>query len=356
MKRIRNTIQQTVIFAALLLGCGEGRDSGTNGGSGTPLPGATTNGQTAPMSSDRSGTALGGTGGIDSATSSAGAGAGGGGAGSTADTTLVGVDAASCGTAPQAPSGPSQLSCSPPPAGACGQCQCEKCPELMQLCGLDPDCTCMATCVASSGLGAVDTCLDSCGVSGSPPGFANLVNCVGPACPDSDECSKPAGFAPPPDIVATGSSGGGIGSGDLPECSFDAGLYFDPLGEVLQLESADTQVCVRLERRNDGAGTMANTAYTLLDMRVGPLGEVVHIAEPHNICWHSSHHNFGDWAHAWSGARHYDVKVHQSDHGGPRSYALLSYEQGPLEASTCAPASEGFCPVGDAIELFPFNP
>jgi len=44
-------------------------------------------------------------------------------------------------------------------------------------------------------------------------------------------------------------------------------------------------------------------------MRVGPLGEVVLIDNPADVCWYSSHHNFNDWAHAWSGSRHYEVRV-----------------------------------------------
>ena len=77
---------------------------------------------------------------------------------------------------------------------------------------------------------------------------------------------------------------------------------------------------------------------------------------PADVCWYSSHHNFNDWAHAWSGRRHYDLKMARADHGVAPTYALHVFEQGPLDAASCPPTSEGTCRIGDAIELFPVNP
>jgi hypothetical protein len=156
-----------------------------------------------------------------------------------------------------------------------------------------------------------------------------------------------------------GTSDGGAtgGGGDLPDCGFDPGLSFNPTGDVLQLQSADESVCVRIERRDDGPGD-ARTIYTLLEMQVGPLGEVSLIDDQTDLCWHSSHHNFLDWAHAWAGSRHYDVKLKLDDHGGNRTYELHTFEQGPIDPDECPswaePEANG--PIGDPIELFPYNP
>jgi hypothetical protein len=174
------------------------------------------------------------------------------------------------------------------------------------------------------------------------------------------------------DGSATGDDGGGDsggtdgtsdgdttgGGGDLPDCGFDPGLSFDPLGDVLQLQSADESVCVRLERRDDGPGD-AKTLYTLLEMQVGPLGEVSLIDDQADLCWYASHHNFVDWAHGWTGSRHYDVKLKLDDHGGNRTYELHTFEEGPIDPDEpCRPTSEpeDNGPIGDPIELFPYNP
>ncbi len=147
------------------------------------------------------------------------------------------------------------------------------------------------------------------------------------------------------------------GVGDLADCSFDDGLSFDGEGTVLQLESASADVCVRLERRNDGPGDYANTAWTLLDARVGPLGEVSHVDDQQALCWYDSHHNFLDWAHIWTTeGRHYDVKLKLDDHGGNRTYELHTFASGPAQAMTCGSWADGTDPIGGPIELFPFNP
>jgi hypothetical protein len=140
----------------------------------------------------------------------------------------------------------------------------------------------------------------------------------------------------------------GIGSGSLADCSFGPA---DATGSVLQLESADGSVCVRIERRNDGPGSLANTSWTLLSMLVGPPGQVVLIDDPSELCWYSSHHNFNDWAHASSGSRYYEVKMHFAGHATQPTFTLNVSEQGPPSA-TCAPVSDGACLIA-TMELFP---
>lgn len=159
---------------------------------------------------------------------------------------------------------------------------------------------------------------------------------------------------------ATSDNGTTGGGGDLPDCGFDPGLAFDPLGDMLQLVSADESVCVRLERRDDGPdpGGDDKTLYTLLEMQVGPLGEVSSIDDQADLCWYASHHNFLDWAHGWTGNRHYDVKLKLDDHGGNRTYELHTFEEGPIDPDNCPvwaePEASG--PIGDPIELFPYDP
>ena len=184
----------------------------------------------------------------------------------------------------------------------CADCRDEKCADLVELCEQDGDCACMSGCLGEAGIDEVDQCLADCGLDVRPPGFPPLEGCVAVACPDSDECSTPAGYEPPDDTVGVGPStdctldgdGGGasIGSGEMVDCGFDTALAFDPTGEVLQLQSADGGVCVRIERRNEGRGSLANTEWTLLSLTIGPAGEVALIEQP--ACWYSSHHNFND--------------------------------------------------------------
>lgn len=268
----------------------------------------------------------------------------------------AGIEPGTCTVQPEATTG-EELSCDVGSSEVCTRCAGEDCCELWQRCGNDTRCGCVAICVGAAGLVELSGCLDSCGVMGSPPGFRVLADCMALNCPDSDECSAPPAFSPPPDIEARASSSTDtIGSGVLADCSFDPDLAFDPLGEVLQLQSADGGVCLRLERRNEGAGSDENTRWTLLDVRVGPLGAVVHVGDPTAVCWNSSHHNFFDTAHVYSGTRHYDVEVHQMDHTGPTTYLLHTFEQGPLESGFCSPTTDGLCPVGDPIELLPVGP
>jgi hypothetical protein len=159
----------------------------------------------------------------------------------------------------------------------------------------------------------------------------------------------PAGFEfppeaePPPPWADTG-----IGSGTLEDCGFGPP---DPSGSVLQLENEEGSICVRIERRDDGNGNLANTKWTLLSMHVGPLGEVALIEEPNSMCWYSSHHNFNDWAHAWSGGRYYEVKASYAGHNTPQTYTLHVSQQPPMDPGSCAPNSDGVCSIA-TMELF----
>lgn len=239
----------------------------------------------------------------------------------------------------------------------CPACMKEKCADLFEFCEGDPDCTCMSDCMGKGGIPGIEACLESCGLSARPLGFVPLEVCVATACPDSeDECSTPDDYVPPDLTIECPGSNLGIGGGSLPDCSIDPDLRFDQDGEVLQLESADRSVCVRLERRDDGAGSLANTQWTLLDMRVGPLAEVALVDDPADLCWYSSHHNFSDWAHVWTGTRHFDLRLAEDGHGGPRKYELYAFEQGPIAPGSCAPLADGSNCIEGPIELFPVNP
>jgi hypothetical protein len=250
--------------------------------------------------------------------------------------------------------------------GDCEVCQKEKCSDLLALCEKDADCACLARCAAREGIPGVDGCLDECALQQRPADFVPLQQCMATACPDSDECSVPSGYQVEPVAGPGGSTaaadGGNatdaadIGGGELADCSFDPDLAFDADGEILQLQSADGRVCARLDRRNDGPGSLANTKWTLLGIRVGPPGEVSLVDDPGDICWYSSHHNFIDWAHAWTGSRRFDLKLYEDGHGGPRMYELHVFEQGPVDPAQCAPVADGTGPIGDPIALYPVNP
>ena len=237
----------------------------------------------------------------------------------------------------------------------CAECQQEKCADLIQNCQDAASCACMIDCMGEEGIPGVSRCLGTCDLTERPVGFAAFEECVAVACPDSDECSTPDNYVAPPDTVTCEGSSAGIGSGSLADCSFDPNLVFDPEGTVLQLESADQSVCVRLERRNDGAGTLANTQWSLIDLRVGPLGEVALIEDAAAQCWYSSHHNFRDWIHAWTGTRHYDLMLAEDGHRGTRRYELYVFEQGPVDTASCAPSALGAQCIEGPIELLPVN-
>jgi len=237
----------------------------------------------------------------------------------------------------------------------CAVCRDEKCADLVSYCVQDADCACMSSCLGNQGIPGVNGCLSSCGLTERPPAFIPLEECVAVACPDSDECSTPSNYEVPDASTSTDASTDDIGGGDLADCSFDPDLRFDPTGTILQLESADGNVCVRLERLNGGAGSLANTRWILLDIRVGSLGAVSHVDDPADLCWYSSHHNFSDWVHVWTGTRRHDLQLAEDGHDGARTYELHTFEQGPLDG-TCAPLADGTGPIDGVVELLPFNP
>lgn len=236
----------------------------------------------------------------------------------------------------------------------CGVCVEDKCADLVSYCSEDPDCACMAECLAENAVPGIDACLGTCGVDTKPPRFLPVESCVAVACPDSeDECSTPAGWTAPEPPELEGVVDGDVGGGDEAHCAFDDALAFDPEGSVLQLQSMDGEVCVRVERLDSGPGSLANTEWTLLDIRVGSRGKVAHVDDPARMCWYSSHHNFADFAHVKTDARLHGLKLHEDGHGGPRSYTLYTFESGPLDVGDCPALSEGDRPVGQPLQLFP---
>ncbi|MBI1946775.1 MAG: hypothetical protein HYS27_13845 [Deltaproteobacteria bacterium] len=244
--------------------------------------------------------------------------------------------------------------CPPPPAteALCGVCVEEKCHDLAARCAEDGDCGCVASCFGGAGVPGIDACVEQCGLVERPALFFDVEECAAAACPDAeDECATPAGYVPPDDgtVLTTDAP---IGGGTLADCGIDPALPFDPSSSVLQLQSIDGAVCVRLERRDDGPGQAANTAWTLLRARLGPLGTVADVEDAAALCWYSSHHNFADWAHVWTGTRRHDLHLEEFGWGGVRSYALHTFEAGPLDGA-CAPTADGTAPVGEPLALFP---
>lgn len=245
----------------------------------------------------------------------------------------------------------------------CEDCIGEKCSALRDMCEENSDCGCVSDCIGRSGIPAIDDCLETCGLTERPSGYAELEDCVTYGCPDSDECSSrnmnPAGD-PPAGCDYSMATGAPFSDGTLADCAFDGSLAFDPTGEVLQLESTDQSVCVRIERRNDGRKD-GTTSWTLINMRVGTVGMVSLVEDSGDHCWYTSHHNFKDIAHAWTGTRHYDVIVAEPGHGGDRYYEIRPFEQGPLGADACGASSDQVTsecdtPISEPIGLVPVNP
>lgn len=240
----------------------------------------------------------------------------------------------------------------PAPEALCAACVAEKCSALSARCAADAGCACVDDCFGVAGVPGVDGCIEQCGLTERPALFFDVEECAAAACPDAeDECATPAGYQPPDDgtVLTTDAP---IGGGTLADCGLDDTLPFDPTSPTLQLQSIDGSVCVRLERRDDGQGDTANTAWTLLRARLGPLGGVADVDDTAALCWYSSHHNFADWAHVWTGTRHHDLHLEEFGHGGVRSFALYTFEQGPLPGA-CAPTADGVTPVGAPLKLFP---
>ena len=247
---------------------------------------------------------------------------------------------------------PGDADCAPP---ACAVCRDEKCSGVLSWCVDEPDCLCLSDCLGREDIPGVEGSLAGCGLEERPASFAALEECVAVACPDSeDECSTPAGYSFPDGTVLETTDE--IGDGALADCGFDDALAFDPLGAVVQLQSVDRTVCVRLTREDLGPAEQANTSWALRSFHAGPLGRVSEVSDEAALCWYSSHHNFADWAHAWTGTRHYDLKLEESGHGGERSYELHSSRAGPLDVDACAPVADGTDPIGEPLKLFPYRP
>lgn len=227
------------------------------------------------------------------------------------------------------------------------------CASFLFRCAHNEGCVCMAECVGSMGVAGTASCLGQCGLTEIPPGFAAWVKGAADMCWDEGCGRLDEPLADPAATPADGSPGAGTD----PDCVFDTNLSYDPCGPVLQLESADRSLCARIERRNDGPGDDANTHWTLLDVRVGPLGQVCHTAEPAEQCWFSSHHNHAEWLHVSCGGLHYDLDISPGCGKmlNPDSvFRLHAFEGGPApQTDACNPTTDGICPIVKPIELFP---
>jgi hypothetical protein len=242
-------------------------------------------------------------------------------------------------------------------ANDCGECIDEKCADLLEFCRESDECACMEACLREDGMPGIEACLTSNGLDGRPVGFAQLEECVAYSCPDDDECSTPADWTPPDaEIECDGTGTGGLGGGAEADCGFDDAIAYDPEGEVLQLVSSGGDICVRIDRHVVGGGELENVEWALDAIRIGPFGEVSEVTDPDALCWYSSHHNFQDWAHIWSGSRHYDLGLKEDGHGGARRYHLYVFEEGPLQAGECGPTSYGTACVEGPIALAPYTP
>jgi hypothetical protein len=236
----------------------------------------------------------------------------------------------------------------------CAECRDEKCSDLVSYCRDDAGCGCMADCLGDEGIPGVEGCLSVCGLTERPSAFVLVEECVAVACPDTDECNTPRNYTPPEQLSAGGEPGD-ISGGDLPDCAFDPDLAHRPDSGELQLRSADGEVCVHIRRDNKGAGNLANTRWELDEIWVGPAGGVAQVSNAEDLCWYSSHHNFRDLAHVWTGRRRHAVQLLEDGHGGARKYSLYTFETGPLVGG-CPPLPEGGNPIGDVIELLPLTP
>ena len=158
----------------------------------------------------------------------------------------------------------------------------------------------------------------------------------------------------PPPSEPTSISDPAIGAGSESDCGFDESVEFDPLGDVIQLISPDRVVCVRLDRRHNGRGSLANAEYVLEAIAVGPFEEVESSDDPAEFCWYSSHHNFADWAHFATPSHRYSVRAHLDGWDGARTYELHTFEADPLDVSDCPAVANGETRIGSPLELLPY--
>jgi hypothetical protein len=112
--------------------------------------------------------------------------------------------------------------------------------------------------------------------------------------------------------------------GAAPSCGFDGRIDHDPLGEVLQLVSADEQSCVYLYRENPYADSddllIKSIPFVLHELTVGH-GELLEsITDPDALSYEASHHNFLDTAEAWGEQARYELLLvlcdYDPDDGG----------------------------------------
>lgn len=238
-----------------------------------------------------------------------------------------------------------------PVATDCDECMEEKCADLFAFCDDDPRCACLRACITDGGIPAIDSCMTTLGLTSRPPGFDQIEECAAFACPDGDECNTPDDWEPPDqDLVCDEAGSGPLSTGALADCGFDGTLPSEPEGAVLQLVSEDG-LCVKVERTDQGPGSLKNTSWRLDRFTVGEPGSVVQIDSAADLAWYSSHHNFRDWAHAWSGDRHYDLVLKEDGHGGPRRYHLYVFEDGPI--TDVAPSAEGESCIAGPLVLSP---
>jgi len=145
--------------------------------------------------------------------------------------------------------------------------------------------------------------------------------------------------------------------GGAPDCGFDPGISFDLLtGTVLQLESADGEICMRLERRDDSPFPDGSaTLWTLLNVRVGKKGSVATVDAADALCWQVTHHNWLDVARIWTGTNRYDLELTTvGGHGGDSTFMLTVFENGPLDPEDTYCLQGGSAPRCPPIELFPY--
>lgn len=193
---------------------------------------------------------------------------------------------------------------------------------------------------------------------------------------------KPFAFALIALLCACGSGGGesdggvdaadaadaadnGNGTCQIPEepngqadCGFES-IPFDHLkGTVLQLQSADGEICARLLRRDDSPFPDGSaTLWTLLEFKIGPVGSVASVDDPDSLCWKVSHHNWTDAARAWTGTSRYDLELNIiGGHAGDSTYILNVLETGPLDPGDTYCLKEGSTPRCPPVELYPFEP
>ncbi len=116
-----------------------------------------------------------------------------------------GTGGSSAGTQMDAGGGPAFVCRTNSAAG--GRCDCmdEKCADLIRICQRNAACTCLSSCLGQRRVGGIPSCLTDNGLAERPPGFAALEECVGVACPDSDECATPAGWRPTTPSTRRGS-------------------------------------------------------------------------------------------------------------------------------------------------------